>query len=236
MLGTEGVGVHFGGLKALEDVTFGVAHNEIVGLLGPNGAGKTTLLNVLSGFQAPSEGVVALDGRRIDRWPPHRRARRGIARTFQAVRPFPNLSVRDNVLVAALTGSSRRDSTRLCDDILARFELVDIAGNLAGTLNYAQERLVGLARALVLRPRFLLLDEPAAGTTDVEAAELAERIRAIPDEFGCAVVVVEHNIGVVATTCRRVHVLAEGRTLVAGAWDDVKRDDVFIRAYLGTEA
>jgi branched-chain amino acid transport system ATP-binding protein len=236
LLEGRGIDVRFGGLQALSGVTFGIAEGEIVGLLGPNGAGKTTLLNVLSGFQRPTAGAILVDGRPVTGAAPARLARMGVARTFQAVRLFGALNARENIVAAALSRHGHAEAERHADDLLGRFGLTDLAGRPANTLSYAQERLVGIARALALAPRVLLLDEPAAGMTEGEMAGLATLLQEISREFRCALVLVEHNMSLVSACCQRLHVLAEGRTLIEGNWAEVSADPVFRQAYLGVEA
>jgi branched-chain amino acid transport system ATP-binding protein len=230
------IDVRFGGLQALSGVTFGVAEGEIVGLLGPNGAGKTTLLNVLSGFQRPTAGTLLVDGKPATGASPARLARQGIARTFQAVRLFGGLTARENVVASALSRLGHSAAEKLAEELLHRFGLPALADRKANTLSYAQERLVGIARALALAPRVLLLDEPAAGMTEGEMSDLARLLQTISREFSCTLVLVEHNMSLVSACCNRLHVLAEGRTLTAGVWAEVSEDPVFRQAYLGVDA
>ena len=232
-LQVSNVGVTFGGLRALSGIDLSVSEGEIVGLLGPNGAGKTTLLNVISGYTPPTTGRVSLDQRSINALRPEARAREGISRTFQAVRLFGALSVRENIEVAALSRLRRIDARTEANALMIRFGLEELAQRAGASLAYAQERLVGIARALALKPRFLLLDEPAAGMTEAEIAVLADMLIAIRKDFGCALILVEHNMSLVRATCERLHVLAEGRTLVVGTWVQVLADADFKSAYLG---
>lgn len=236
MLEISQIGVTFGGLQALAGIDLAVAEGEIVGLVGPNGAGKTTLLNVISGYTAPTLGAVLLDGVSITALAPERRARMGIARTFQAVRLFGALSVRENIEVAALSRLPRRAARAEVDALMDRFGLSGLAMRTGASLSYAQERLVGIARALALKPRFLLLDEPAAGMTEAEIDVLAKMLVGVRTDFACALVLVEHNMPLVSAACDRLHVLAEGRTLVTGTWDVVSIDPGFRDAYLGAAA
>jgi branched-chain amino acid transport system ATP-binding protein len=234
-LQTKKVGVHFAGLRALDQVDLALEEGAILGLVGPNGAGKTTLVNVMSGFQPPSRGELFLAGSAITGFPPERLARLGIARTFQSVRLFRRLSVIENVEVAALSHvphrRGARESTR---EALAFIGLEPLMHRRAGALAYADERRVGIARALALRPRFLLLDEPAAGMTEPECDELARVIALIPERFGCGVLLIEHNIAVVTAVCRDLHVLDNGRTLASGPVAAVRNLPEVIDAYFGT--
>ena len=235
-LGTDGVAVRFGGLAALQDLSVKLARGELLGLIGPNGAGKSTLINVLSGFQQPSEGQVVLAGRTITGRRPHQISRLGVARTFQAVRLFPQLSVLENV-AAGFTGRPvRRRAARIkAREIIDWIGLGDKADMLAGTLPYGDERRVGIARALATTPEFLLLDEPAAGTNEAEIEGLMKAIARIRDDFGCGVLVVEHNMGLIMQLCERVHVIDHGRTIAIGTPASVQRDPEVRRAYLGDE-
>ncbi|MDG3580289.1 ABC transporter ATP-binding protein [Rhizobium sp. YJ-22] len=234
MLVTDKVSVHFDGLRALEDVSLELAQGEVLGLLGPNGAGKTTLVNVLSGYSRPTAGRVHLDSADVTRLRPDILARRGIVRTFQSVRLFRRLSVRDNVKVPAF--ARHRGGVAGQDAAQRALEFVGIAGvadRQAGTLPYTQERMVGIARALAMEPRFLLLDEPAAGMNDEEGAQLVQLIRRIPGEYGCGVLLIEHNMPVVMAVCERLHVLRGGRTLAVGSREEIRTNREVIDSYLG---
>ena len=235
-LAASGLRVQFAGVVALDGVDLTVDRGEIVGLIGPNGSGKTTCLNALSGFVSLAGGRVSLDERDVTRWSPARRARAGLTRTFQSVRVFAELSVSDNVEAAALGGGlGRRAARRQAAAVLASLGLAHLGDLAAGGVSAGDERRVGIARALATRPRFLLLDEPAAGLNDAESIRLIDTIRALAGEFGCGVLLVEHDMRVVMGTCARLHVLDSGRTVAAGAPDDVARDPDVIAAYFGNE-
>ena len=236
-LSARALRVQFAGVVALDGVDLELARGEVVGLIGPNGSGKTTCLNALSGFVSLAAGEVALDGRPITGWPPARRARAGLTRTFQAVRVFAGLSVRDNVEAAALGGGlGRRAARRQAAEVLERLGLGALAEREAGAVSAGDERRVGIARALATRPSFLLLDEPAAGLNDAESIRLIDTIRALAGEFGCGVLLVEHDMRVVMGTCARLHVLDSGRTVAAGDPATVAADPDVIAAYFGSEA
>jgi branched-chain amino acid transport system ATP-binding protein len=233
-LETQEISVRFDGLSALESVSLSLGQSEILGLLGPNGAGKTTLANVMSGYQRPTHGLLLLNSEIVSGLRPEALARRGVARTFQSVRLFRRLTVLENVEAAALTRHSRRAGARnAAREALTYIGLEKVAHRRADALPYADERRVGIARALALEPRFLLLDEPAAGMTEPECDELARLIQQLPEKFGCGVLLIEHNMSVVMTVCQGLHVLNNGRTLATGPIERVRRDPEVIAAYLG---
>ena len=235
-LEAERVSVRFGGLRALEDITLDLARGELLGLIGPNGAGKSTLINVLSGFQAPVDGAIRLDGRTITGLEPHMVSRAGVARTFQAVWLFRGLSVLENVAAGlALRRASRRAASRRAQEILDWMGLGPKADLIAGTLPYGDERRIGIARALATEPRYLLLDEPAAGSNEDEIDALVDTIARIRTEFGCGVLVVEHNMGLIMSLCERIHVIDGGRTIAIGSPAEVQSDPAVRRAYLGED-
>lgn len=233
----RGIDVRFGGLAAVTAVDFEAAPNEIVGLIGPNGAGKTTLVNVLSGFQRPTSGEVWLGDRRIDRRPSHWISRHGVVRSFQAVRLFQGLSVSENIEVGAVAmGASRADAREQAQSIMEWLDLASVADVAVTALPYGIERRVGIARAFAMRPRFLLLDEPAAGLTMREADELVEIILRVRDRIGCGVVIIEHNIRLIMNLCDRIQVLARGQTIAEGSPAEIRADAAVTEAYLGRSA
>ena len=231
----RGVSVHFEGIKALDTVDLSLEPGKIVGLIGPNGAGKTTLLNVLSGFQKTETGRVLLDGEDITGRPPHKIARLGVARTFQAVRLFDNLSVLENVQIGA-AGVGRRlaESGSHARRVAERFGLESRLEMRAGALPYGEERRVGIARALAMGPKYLMLDEPAAGLSDAELQTLLAFLKGVPAEFGCGLLVVEHNMRLIMALCETIHVLDQGRTLAEGTPEAIQHDADVRRAYLGS--
>ena len=230
----EGVSVRFGGLSAIDGVSFTLEPGEIVGLIGPNGAGKTTLVNVLSGFQKPSAGEVSLDGRRFDGATPDAFARAGVARTFQAVRLFKRLSVSENLEVSLVAnGLSRSRARERAKALLAEFLQGDRGDIPATALTYGEERKVGIARALALRPRYLLLDEPAAGMAAAEVEDLRKAIVRVRAAYGCGILVVEHNMALIFALCDRIQVLGSGRTLAIGSPEEIGANATVREAYLG---
>ena len=227
----------FEGVQALRDVTLELHRHEVVGLIGPNGAGKSTLVNVLTGFDFPDVGTVELEGREITRWAPHRRGRHGLARTFQHSRSFRGLSVRENVEVAALgVGSGPRAARRRAEELLDRLQLTQYASAPAGSLAGGDERRLGVARALATEPRFVLLDEPAAGLPEAEVPDFAEVIRFVRDEHDAGVLLIDHNMALVMGVCDRIHVLDHGATLAEGAPAEIRANLDVASAYLGETA
>ena len=227
----------FAGLDALEDVTLELHRHEVVGLIGPNGAGKTTLVNIFSGFDFPTAGTVQLEGRDITRWSPSRRGRAGLARTFQHSRSFRRLSVRENVEVAALGVRARsREARRRADLLLELLGLHHHAAAAAASLPHGDERKLGVARALASNPRFVLLDEPAAGLPEGEVADFAAVVRSIRDAFEAGVLLIDHNMALVMAVCDRIQVLDQGRTLAEGTPVEIRGNLDVTAAYLGDTA
>jgi branched-chain amino acid transport system ATP-binding protein len=228
------VSVSFQGVKAVQNVSLRVDPGRIVGLIGPNGAGKTTLVNVLTGFQEPTAGLARMDGAQISTWPPHQRAMKGMARTFQNVLLFKRLSVLENIEAGALAaGVSRHESRRRALEILGWLELEAQATRQAGTLAFGDERRIGIGRAIAMRPRFLLMDEPAAGLNDAECEGLERIIRRIRDEVGCGVLLIEHRMSIVFALSDHIHVLEQGRTIAEGTPEEIRTNAEVRRAYLG---
>ncbi len=229
-----GVSRSFEGVHALDGVTLELHRHEVVGLIGPNGAGKTTLVNIVTGFDFPDEGDVELAGEEITSWPPHRRARNGLARTYQHGRLFGGLSVRENVEVAALgVGAGPREARRRADELLGLLGLDAREHASAAVLPHGEARKLGVARALATRPRFVLMDEPAAGLSEAEVPGFAEVVRTVRDEHEAGVLLIDHNVGLVLDVCDRVQVLDEGRTLAEGTPAEIRRNIDVTAAYLG---
>jgi len=227
----------FVGVDALREVTLELHRHEVVGLIGPNGAGKTTLVNVLSGFDFPTRGSVELAGKDVTRWSPSQRGRAGLARTFQHSRSFRGLTVRENVEVAALGArAGSREARRRADSLLDLLELRHRADAEAASLPHGDERRLGVARALACDPRYVLLDEPAAGLPDSEMPEFAAVVRSVRDDFEAGVLLIEHNMSLVMEVCDRIHVLDEGRTLAAGSPAEIRGNLNVTAAYLGDTA
>jgi branched-chain amino acid transport system ATP-binding protein len=224
-------------VHALRDVTLALQRGEIVGLIGPNGAGKSTLVNVLSGFDLPSSGTVELEGRDVTRWRPSRRGRAGLARTFQHGHAFRALSVRENVEVAALgTGASPRAARARAGELLEALGLSAQADAPANTLAQGDERRLGVARALATQPRFVLLDEPAAGLPEAELPAFSTAVRSVRDDGDAGVLLIDHNMGLIMEVCDRIHVLDQGQTLAEGTPADIRANLDVTAAYLGESA
>ena len=227
----------FAGIQALREVTLELHRHEVVGLIGPNGAGKSTLVNVLTGFDFPDAGAVELEGRDVTRWRPHRRGRAGLSRTFQHSRSFRGLSVRENVEVAALgAGAGPREARRRASELLDSLRLRRSADAPAGSLPHGDERRLGVARALATEPRFVLMDEPAAGLPEVEVPAFAEVVRSVRDEHAAGVLLIDHNMALIMDVCDRIQVLDQGRTLAQGTPAEVRRNIDVAAAYLGESA
>lgn len=228
------VTVRFGGRLALNGVDLTAEAGRVTGLIGPNGAGKTTLFNVICGMQPPEGGTVAIDGRDVTRLPPFKRARAGLARTFQRLELFGLLSVRENVRLAADV-AKRSDPDAVTAELIDRLHLDGVAEVRADRLPTGQARVVELARALATKPGVLLLDEPASGQDETETAHFSQVVREVANE-GIAVVLVEHDVRLVMEVCEHVHVLDLGEVIASGSAADVQRDARVLDAYLGTGA
>ena len=236
-LRAAGVSRSFEGVRALDGVSLELHRHEVVGLIGPNGAGKSTLVNVLSGFDFPTEGSVELDGRPITSWSAHRRGRNGLARTFQHSHAFRSLSVRENVEVAALgVGAAPRAARRRADALLGLLRLADYDDAQAGALAHGDERRLGVARALATEPKFVLMDEPAAGLPEAEVPEFAAVVRAIRDDHGAGVLLIDHNMALIMDVCDRIQVLDQGATLAHGTPTEIRANLDVAAAYLGESA
>jgi ABC-type branched-subunit amino acid transport system ATPase component len=235
VLEVRGLSKRFRGLLALDGVSFVVPDGAIAGLIGPNGAGKSTLFNLVTGFLAPSEGEVLFQGRPITGWSPERIGRAGIARAFQIARPFPGLTVRENVRVGALFGrAGPRDVERVTDESLTLLGLGELASRPAEGLTVGQLRRLEVARALATRPVLLLADEPCAGLNPAETDAMTAALGRIRDR-GVTIWLVEHDMRAVMTTCDRILVIAAGRAIAEGAPTEVAANREVVAAYLGED-
>lgn len=235
LLSVEGVTRSFSGLLALRDVDLAVPRGSITGVIGPNGAGKTTLFNVIAGALPPDEGRVVFDGDDITGLPAHRVARDGIARTFQLMQPFESMTVRDNVMVAALQRTRRRpEALAATDAVIEQAGLGSSSGQLAGELPTAGRKRLELARALALRPKLLLLDEVLAGLVPAERAPVIDLLKEI-NAAGMTMLLVEHVMAAVMALSDQIVVLHHGEVLAAGPPREVTANERVIEAYLGEE-
>jgi branched-chain amino acid transport system ATP-binding protein len=250
MLRLNDVSVNFGGLKVLQQVTLEIPARGVFGLIGPNGAGKTTVFNLISGLVAPSDGSLDFNGRRLNGLTPHQITRLGVARTFQNIRIFKEMSLMENVLVAMggkrrygalgllLGSSSYRTAEKrerdLAHELLERIGLAHKAALAAGSLPYGEQRRLEIARALATEPQFLLLDEPAAGMNASEKEQLADEIRKL-EAGGVGIFIIEHDMRFIMDLCRQIAVLNFGRVIARGRPEEIRADTAVIEAYLGRD-
>jgi branched-chain amino acid transport system ATP-binding protein len=231
----QSVSVKFGGLSALTDVDVQINPGRIIGLIGPNGAGKTTLVNVISGFQVPTSGQVRMGAHELVGTSPHAVRWRGISRTFQAVRLFRDMTVRENIVVACLgLGFSARHAESESRRVIEWLGIQDVAEMTAGTLPYTDQRRVAIGRAIVGNPSFVLLDEPAAGMSEAEGNELSALVKRLAVELAAGVMVIEHNITLVLGLCAEIYVLDSGKIIEHGSPDVIKSSVAVRHAYIGT--
>lgn len=249
LLAVDDLTMRFGGLLAVDHVSFEVRRDEVFAIIGPNGAGKTTVFNCVGGFYKPSTGTIVMDGRDITGKPSHRVARHGLVRTFQNVRLFKNLTVLENLMVAQHTRlqtgllqgvlnlpSFRRSESEAKKRAVQWLDFMEIrayANREAGTLAYGHQRRLEIARCMITEPRLLMLDEPAAGLNPQEKRDLRQLIDQLRREFGVAVLIIEHDMGLVMGVSDRILVMEHGRPIVTGLPDDVRTDVRVIKAYLG---
>jgi ABC-type branched-subunit amino acid transport system ATPase component len=231
LLRIEGVTKRFGGVTAVHRCSLVLDEGRIYGLIGPNGSGKTTLFNVITGIEVRDEGVIRYKGEQIDGLKPFQIAQRGIGRTFQVIRVFPELTALENLLVVARAGGTHANRKR-AEDLLAFVTLTPLAGEYAGNLSYGQQKLLEFARILMLDPDLILLDEPAAGVNPTLLAELLDHIRKLPDQ-GKTVLIVEHNMKVIMGLCEQVFVLDHGELIAQGPPAEIQRNEQVIEAYFG---
>ena len=230
------IGLHksFGSLVVAQNVAITLPQGARYALIGPNGAGKTTLINLITGFDLPDSGTISLDGQDVTRWGPARRARAGLARTFQQGRVFGELSVRENIELGALgVRASAAEARRRADELLAAMELTEHARLLAGELPHGEQRKIAVARALAARPRYVLMDEPAAGLFEHDVAAFAQLIRSVRDSYGPGIMIVDHNMALIMDVSDRIEVLDQGRLIARGTAEEIRRNIDVAAAYLG---
>ena len=249
VLETKKLGITFGGLKAVQDFNIQIYQGELVGLIGPNGAGKTTVFNMLTGVYVPTEGTVLLNGVPLNGKKPHQFVAAGVARTFQNIRLFKQMTVIENVKTAFTKDiqynmldatfrtpkfwKAEKEMTEKAMDLLAICHLEDKADVIAANLPYGQQRKLEIARALATNMKVLLLDEPAAGMNPTETAELLECINTIRDRFGVAILLIEHDMSLVMNVCERIQVIDYGQTIASGLPEEIANNPKVIAAYLG---
>jgi ABC-type branched-subunit amino acid transport system ATPase component len=237
-LEVESVSKDFAGVHALSDVSLQLDEGDILAVIGPNGSGKTTLINVISGVIRPSSGRIVVEGKVLSSLPSYRVARAGLARTFQNIRLFKDMTVLENVETAAARSVRSRGFSRprrVSRAALALLGLDPVAHTIVSTLPYGAQRRVEIARAIATQPRFLFLDEPAAGLNEAESDELLGLIGTLRGQLGCGVLVVDHDMRLIMRVSKRIHVLNEGKTLVEGAPEQVRHNEAVIQAYLGAD-
>ncbi len=234
VLSVRDIAKSFGGIRAVNGVSFDVQKGEILGLIGPNGAGKTTFMNAISGFVPLTGGTIRMSGDEVTGSSPQRLVKRGLVRTFQQVATFPDLTVFENVELGARgAGLSRRKARERTWELLEGLRLDHLSRYFASALPHGEERRVGIACAVAVSPSFLLLDEPAAGLNDAESEELARTIVQVRDDLGCGVLLVEHDMRVIFGVCQRIQVLDYGKAVAHGTPEEVRKNRRVIEAYLG---
>jgi branched-chain amino acid transport system ATP-binding protein len=232
----EGIRVHFEGVRAVDGVDLTLERGQIMGLIGPNGAGKTTFMNAVSSFVPLTGGRVVLDGVDATGWKPQRLVAGGVVRTFQDVATFPGLTVFENVELGALgAGLSRRQARKRASELLENMDLRHAASLPASALPHGDERRLGIARAVAVGPKFLLLDEPAAGLDDAESLALTTTIARLRDELDCGVLLVEHDMRIIFRVCERIQVLDYGKSIAVGTPEEIRTNKRVVAAYLGAK-
>lgn len=234
MLSLQNISKSFGGVKAVSDVSLEIEKGDVLGLIGPNGAGKSTLINLISGLLSPDNGAIYLSGKNITSRKSYERARLGLARTFQNLRIYPNLTVGQNIEVAEISSQySERKETKNLDEIIHVFDLSDKADLASDELSYGHLRRLEIVRALALNPLVLLLDEPAAGMNENETQELSNSLRWVQENNSCAIIVIDHDLKFIMGVCDKITVMNMGEVIASGKPNEISNDARVKEAYIG---
>lgn len=233
-LEVQNLHVILGGVHAVNDVTLSVEKGLVMGLIGPNGAGKTSAVNAISGYVKLASGSVSLDGKNVTGWTPQQLLGEGLARTFQGARLFGSLTVKQNLMVAALAHHRKDEAVLIVGEVLEKIDLAEIQDSLAEDQPAGVQRLIGIGRALATKPNYVLLDEPAAGLNETESVKLSELLMTLAKQENLGLLVIEHDMSIITTICNDVHVLDSGETLFTGSANDMKTNPAVIEAYLGS--
>ncbi|HZK41436.1 MAG TPA: ABC transporter ATP-binding protein, partial [Clostridia bacterium] len=235
-LKVEEISKNFSGLKAVDNVSFSLQTGEILGLIGPNGSGKTTIINMVTGLMKPTSGRILVDDRDLTRNKRHHFAREGLARTFQTIRLFKKMTVFENVEVSGVSmGKTRKEAALVAYRLLEMFELSDYADRESGTLDHGNQRRIEIARALALDPKFLFLDEPAAGLNEEESDALLDMLKDFPIQMNLGMLIVDHDMRLIMRLCSKLHVLDHGQTIAEGLPSEIRKNAQVMEAYFGSK-
>jgi len=235
-LRVEEISKNFSGLKAVDKVSFSLQTGEILGLIGPNGSGKTTIINMVTGLMKPTSGRILVDDRDLTRNKRHHFAREGLARTFQTIRLFKKMTVFENVEVSGVSmGKTRKEAALVAYRLLEMFELSDYADRESGTLDHGNQRRIEIARALALDPKFLFLDEPAAGLNEEESDALLDMLKDFPIQMNLGMLIVDHDMRLIMRLCSKLHVLDHGQTIAEGLPSEIRKNAQVMEAYFGSK-